>query len=473
MARILLGKPRFLTPDQRGLVPPMGLLYLASVLRQAGHEVRLYDAVTDLDRAHPRFRQLVRTFAPDVVGLGAITFEAGTMEALARAAREEAPSTRIVVGGPHPTSYPLRCARAPGVDAVVVGEGEETLPELVAAWAAGRDGRDVAGTAWVDDAGGLVLGPPRAPIRDLDALPFPAWDLLDLDLYRRHASMANVGWRRYLPIVTSRGCPWRCIYCHQVHGKTFRARSAASVLAEIGEASRRFGIDDFEVVDDVFNLDRKRAMAILDGVASRGRPTALHFPNGVRTDLLDAEQIDLMARAGTQYLAVAVETASPRLQAYIHKNLDLDKVRANAARLVQSGIYVCGFFMLGFPTETLAEARATVDFAVGSPLHQAQFFVVTPFEGTPMFDLCADVLTERGQVVRPEDLDYFKGRCNVSAMTDGELFGLQRAAYRRFYASPVRAWRIFRDHPRRGHLFFYGLLALRKMLPRPRGNVAD
>lgn len=472
MARILLAKPRFFTADQRGLVPPMGLLYLGAVLRAAGHEVRLFDAAEDERPAYPAFRAAARAFAPDVVAFSAITFEASSLLAMARAARETVPAAKVVVGGPHATSYPLRCASHPDIDAVVIGEGERTLPELVDAFAAGRDGHDVPGTVRVDGAGALVHSPPRAPIGDLDALPFPAWDLLDLPLYRRFSSMANVGRRPYLPLVTSRGCPWRCIYCHQVHGKTFRARSPASVLAEIDEVSRRFGIADFEVVDDVFNLDRDRAAAILEGVAARPGRTALQFPNGVRTDLLDDGMIRLMARAGTQYVAVAVESATPRLQRLIRKNLDLDKARANAVKCVDAGLYVTGFFMLGFPTETLAEARATVDFALSSPLHQAQFFVVTPFEGTPLYDACADVLRERGISLRPEDLEYFRGACNVSAMTDAELFGLQREAYRRFYAAPLRVLRILRDHPRKRALFFFGLLAARKMLPRGRGNQA-
>jgi len=399
------------------------------------------------------------------VGFGAITFEAGALATMVRATRQSFPDARIVVGGPHPSAYPHRCVDLPGVDGVVVGEGERTLPELLRAWDAGRDGRDVPGTAWRDGPQGMVLAPPRDPIGDLDTLPLPAWDLLDLDLYRHRPSMANVGFRRYLPIVTSRGCPFRCSYCHQVHGKVFRARSASSVLAEMDEAWERFRIRDFEVVDDVFNLDRGRAAAILEGVASRGRGIRLQFPNGLRTDLLDADLVRLLARAGTQYLAIAVESASPRLQRMVRKNLDLDKVRRNAGLLVDAGMYVTGYFMLGFPTETLDEARATVDFALASPVHQAQFFRVTPFEGTPLYEASLDVMRSRGIHAGPQQLEYFNGRCNVSAMTDHQLFGLQRSAYRRFYGSPRRLVRILGRHPRRRHLFFYGLLALRRMIP--------
>jgi radical SAM superfamily enzyme YgiQ (UPF0313 family) len=276
--------------------------------------------------------------------------------------------------------------------------------------------------------------------------------------------MAGVGRRPYLTLVTSRGCPYRCAYCHAVHGKRYRARSPAAVLAEIDALASRHGIREFEILDDAFNLDYGRTAEILEGLASRRPPVRLLFPNGVRTDLLDEEQIARLRRAGTVFLSVAVETAVPRLQALVRKDLRLDAVRRNIDAAVGSGIYVNGFFMLGFPTETLAEARETVEFAVRSRLHQALFFNVVPFAGT---DLAA--AAGGADPVLAGDaasLDYHRARVNVSAMTDAELFGLQRSAYLRFYADPRRILRIAAAHPRRRSLPRNLAMTLLKLLPR-------
>ncbi|MBI5478789.1 MAG: B12-binding domain-containing radical SAM protein [Deltaproteobacteria bacterium] len=469
MARILLAKARFTTFDQYGLVPPLGLMYLAAALRHAGHQVHIYESECRWRDLH-RFRAALTAFRPDIVGLSAITMEAQVMEGMAATTHAALPGVPIVVGGPHATAYPEWCLRVPAIDYVVLGEGEQSLPALVEVLIRGGRPEALAGVASRGPAGEPSFGPPPEPIRDLDALGFPAWDLIDIDLYARHRSMSLMGHRRYMPLVTSRGCPYRCIYCHQVHGKRFRARSPVNVVAEVEELHRRHGIRDFEVVDDIFNFDRARMQEILERVAAlTWRPT-LHFPNALRADLLDEAQIRWLRRAGTLYLSLAVETATPRLQRLIRKNLRLEEVRRNIESAVHHGMFVNGFFMLGFPTETAEEARATADFAVHSPLHAALFFIVTPFAGTELYQMAKAIVRRRGIPEAFEDFDYYRGTANVSAMTDQELFAIQRGAYVRFYAAPRRVLRILWHHPRRWQLFPDGLRALVRMLPRSRGN---
>jgi hypothetical protein len=184
--------------------------------------------------------------------------------------------------------------------------------------------------------------------------------------------------------------------------------------------------------------------------------------------MLDEGQIKALRRAGTFYLCAAVETASPRLQKLIKKHLKVERVEENIRLAVREGMYVRGFFMLGFPTETYDEARSTVDLALRSPLHEGLFFIVTPFAGTALYELYQETMRERGLLeMVPEDTGYHHGNFNLSAMSDAELFGLQRRAFRRFFLDPRRALRIAARHPAKLELLRYGMLTALKMLPHP------
>ncbi len=470
MARVLLAKARFLNEPGMGAVAPLGALYIASVLREAGHQVRLFDAG---ELWNPRlFREALRDFRPHVVGLSAITIEARVMEQMARVSRDELPETPIIVGGPHATAYPQRCARNPDIDYVVLGEGELTALELVRALTqGGLDPQGVAGIAYCGAEGQVVFTEPRAAITDVDSIPFPAWDLMNFDLQARTRAMSSVGARRHMLLFTSRGCPFKCIYCHEVQGKKFRARSPENVLKEMRALKTQWGINDFEVVDDIFNFDRARMLDILDRIVVSKLEPALHFPNALRTDMLDEGQIKALRRAGTFFLCAAVETASPRLQKLIKKHLKIERVEENIRIAVREGMYVRGFFMLGFPTETLDEARSTVDLALRSALHEALFFIVTPFAGTALYELYQETMRDRGLLgsleLDPEDSGYHHGHFNLSAMSDAELFGLQRNAFRRFFLDPRRALHIAKRHPAKLELLRYGMITLLKMLPHP------
>lgn len=469
MARVLLIKARFLTPDNQGIVPPLGIMGLASYLRsERGHEVRIVEtgfresAPGDVDRA-------LRGFRPHLVGVSALTLESPSMRRIAAQAKGWNPEVPVVVGGPHASSYPEEILQDPHVDYVVLGEGERTLLELLDALEGGSDPEGVPGIAY-RGGGSVRTTPPRAPLAEpeLDRLPFPAWDLVDLGGYARHKSMSTMGLRPYMALFTSRGCPYRCTYCHVNFGKEFRGRSPENVLREIGELVERHGIRDFEFIDDIFNWDLPRAKRILDGIAARYPGTRIHFPNGLRCDRLDDEFLLKAKAAGLTFLCVAVETASLRLQGLIKKNLHLDRIRWTIETATRMGIFTNGFFMMGFPTETRAEILDTIDFAVRSRLHQALFFIVTPFRGTELHARHQDAIRRRPESF--SDYDYFRADFNMSTLPDEELFALQRLAWRRFYLSPRRAWRILRDHPRKRFLPRMAWMALRKIFAFTRGN---
>jgi len=358
----------------------------------------------------------------------------------------------VVFGGPYPSSDPELALGDPCVDAAVTGEGEETFNELVRVIAGeGPRWREpgtlgaVAGLAFMQEGAVRRTGA-RAPIEDLDSLPTPAWDLIDYRRYWRRGGMASVGKRPYLTMFTSRGCPYRCVFCHNIFGKTFRARSPESVAGEAAELMR-LGAGDIEILDDIANYRQERFDRMLELMLERGLHPALSFPNGVRADLLSESSVDLLKKVGTGEISVAVETASPRLQKLLRKNISLDKVSRAIDMMAARRIFTRGFFMLGLPTETEQEIRATARFARQSRLHLALFFTPNPYPGTELYTMFAEA-GKLPAAARPGDYDYFGSAFNGSQVTAALYRRLYRQAYYGFYLNPLRAMRIARDRPR-------------------------
>ncbi|ACL06434.1 Radical SAM domain protein [Desulfatibacillum aliphaticivorans] len=431
MTKILLIKPTSGNAAHIQASPPLGLMYLASALKaQGGYDVRILDMRL---HAEPMSFALktARGMAPGIAGISAFSLESSTVHELAAGLKALPKPPMVIAGGPYPTSGPDDVLSDPNIDLAVLGEGEETFPAVVRFLESGQGVlEDIPGLAFRRD-GKIVKTAPAQEIQNMDALAFPAWDLIDINAYAKAERFANVRKNRYMPVFTSRSCPYQCIYCHRIFGKGFRPRSPENVADEIEALVRRHGVREIEIVDDIFNLNAERAEAICDLIISRGLKIKISFPNAMRADLLNFRLLKKLKKAGVHFSGIAVETGSPRLQKLIKKNLDLTKVNESINMAFDLGITTVGFFMLGFPSETRDELLATVDFACRSRLNFATFFVVTPFEGTPLYDLCLPKLNKMGA---PEDMDYHRNACNFSEVPDEEFFRIRHQAYRRFYS---------------------------------------
>ena len=439
--KVLLIKSSNLKARSKGATPPLGLMYIASYIRQTRHdEVKIIDTRLYKEPLKEVYNTILK-FQPDIVGIGALTFEAQAMYHIAHLVKQLT-DIPVVVGGPHPTSVPQEVINNQDIDVAVIGEGEITFKELLDALEAGKDLTMVDGIVYRDHDM-VKINKSRAYIDNLDELPFPAWDSAELEKYVNIYSINGIRFRPYMVLQTSRGCPFHCTYCHNIFGKTFRARSAENVLAEMEMLVKDYGIHDFIFLDDIPNLEKDRIKAILLGMITRNWKTNLYFTNGVRADMLDEEIIHLMKKAGTVEIAVAVETVSPRLQKMVKKNLNLEKVARMIDICVDSGMFVTGFFMLGFPTETEEELRATVDFACKSRIHQGLFFLVNPFGDTEL----ARQIASMGKMpanLKSEDFDYHSIPFNASSMPDKTLHRIYSMAWIRFYFNPDRIVRILK-----------------------------
>jgi len=465
MSKVLLIKPRLLNIEYTGITHPLGLMYIGATLKKAGHEPKIHDCAPDHKDLHLLQRTL-RDWKPDFIGISIIITELEEMKKIMRIIRKILPEVPVTFGGPWPTANPEESIKIWGADFVVLGEGEKVFPELIDAINNGSPTESIPGIASrIHDR--VKINPTlHLTEEELNTMPLPAWDLLDHNLYASMHSMDCVGFRPYMTLITSRGCPYQCAYCHRTMGKSFRKRSAESVLTEMTRLRFEYGFKDFEIIDDCFNLDRERMVKILTGIKNHLRGVKLYFPNGVRADMLTPEDMILFKKAGTVSICFAIETSSPRLQKFIHKNLNIDKAVRTINASVKAGIYTTGFFMIGFPTETYEEASATVDFAIHSSLHRAYFFNPKPFEGTELATMAKDILKSRNYNIKGCDhTNYFISSLNFSAMSDNELQTLFQRAYRRFYLSPGRVIRTVLHHPRIFSLPRYALITLLKLRP--------
>lgn len=440
--RILLIKATVIKPEVEGAFPPVGALYIASsILHNRKTEVKVVDTSFKDFQVHNLYKTF-QEFRPDLVGISAITPEAESLDAIAEVTRQLLPHATIVAGGPHPTYYTRQVLRSGNVDYVVLGEGEETILELLDALEGKRDIDQVAGIAYRVN-GDMIQTPPRPPLLNLDAIPFPAWELIEVERYTRLPTMSvRISHNPYMVIVTSRGCPFKCFYCHDMHGKSFRGRSPENIVEEMTWLKNRFFVNEFEIIDDIFNFDLRRAIKTFDLIIEKQLDVKLRFPNGIRADICTDEFLEKFRQAGGQYTAVAIESASQRLQRLMKKYLNHQKVEKTIAKASELGIFTLGFFMLGFPSETREEIEQTIQWALHSDLDAALFNIVTPYEGTELSTAFKEVLP------REEDLSYYHFRfvpVSLCDLSPEELRKRVQRAYTAFYLSRKR---LFKKAPR-------------------------
>jgi len=337
-------------------VPPLGLMYLASSSRAAlpNIEVRIVESSLSCPDDEG-FQRILREFQPDVVGLRSIAFFLEELQRIASLVRMHSDAT-LIVGGPIVKAYKRRLFdEVPEVEIAVQGEGEQVFVELLS----GASASTVAGVLY-RKGDEVVENAERAESANIDSLPIPAYDLIDIDRYQSQLSYAY-NHRRQGVLLTSRGCVYSCTYCFS-HWKGIRLRSATSIFQEIAELYDRHGIRDFYIVDDIFNVDVKRALDLFDRIEAAGFKLRMYFVNGLRADITSEKFVDRAMDAGAVWFTYAVESATEEIQRLVRKNLNLEKARRIIAYTQRQNVAVNISTMYGFPTETREMAQRTLDW---------------------------------------------------------------------------------------------------------------
>ncbi len=391
---------------------PLGLLYLAAQLELEGHQVEIFDALLtaelhESDTPGERhfgetwdgIARVIRRSRPDIIGIGNIfSSQSENTKTVAAIAKNVYPDIPTVVGGPHASACSKDMLEDRNVDFVVVGEGEYVMGRIIAY---------LQGTGALSDIKGVLsrykgqtienIVPER--IEELDKLPFPAYHLYDIERFfylQTHGYCARpIGYgNREVSIITSRGCPYNCVFCsiHPAMGKKWRAHSAEYVLRHIAYLKERYNIDLIHFEDDNFSLNRQRYDAILDGMTANKLDIKWDPTNGLRADSLDEEAIRKAMKTGCQYIVIAIESGVQRvLDEVIDKKLRLDKVVEIARICKRLKIELYAYYVIGFPGETLREVEQTFLFARRMLLKYSLFpqvAIAAPVWGSRLHELC-------------------------------------------------------------------------------------
>jgi len=377
--KVLLFNPPNPDPPPAYFGPPYGLSLLGAILKARGDAVvgRDFDRVATPDMLSEA-AALVRAERPDLVGVSCQSSNRAAVSSLVGHLKALSPGLRVVVGGAFASTDPELVLRRTGADWAAVGDGEETLPELVAALSSGADPRAVPGLVWLED-GAARFAPERKPFTDLDSLPSPDFDLFDaaenLRRFRRPRAEALAGpvtaaGRRCLAmhsaimLLSSRGCVYRCVFCPM---STFRGaprlHSPAYFVRQVAEMAGRYRWRDFVFGDNFFTRDRGRVLEIC--ALLRREAPGIQWICMTRADAMDPELAREMAAAGCREISYGIESGSPRVQKAIGKRLDLELVPAAFAATRAAGMQAVLMLMVGNPGDDLESTRETAAFLRG------------------------------------------------------------------------------------------------------------
>ncbi|MDY7036864.1 MAG: radical SAM protein [Thermodesulfobacteriota bacterium] len=443
----LLSSP-FVVPEPylfHSVAPPLGLLYIASTLRDKGHDVSIIDLIAanpfkkrSLSDGINRFgltnEDVIKELdgqSPDVIGVSIMFINSfGASVSLLNSIADNFPDAVLVAGGHAATvAYADLFQSVEGLDAVALGEGEWSFPEwLGQSVMKGRlKGHPSIATRNTWNSG---KDHTSAIVEDIDSLPMPSHDLA-LNKYGNYTSY---------PICTSRGCPRNCIFCsvHTLCGRRWRTRNLKDISKEIDYLSREFEIDSFYITDDNFSLDPFRVIDFCKDLNKLGVHIRWNCLSGITPETISYDMLQSMKESGCEALSLAVESANEYIQKKIGKKVSLKKVRKIIAWCREMGIFTNGMFIIGIPGETKETVEESLDFALDARFDGISVAIATPFPGTRLYDEC----TTKGYLVERDVGNYNLRESLISTpqLTAKELKALQTYFLRKYeedYRGPL------------------------------------
>ncbi|MBN2381893.1 cobalamin-dependent protein [bacterium] len=464
---ILLSQP--LLKGWKQAMPDLGLAFLAVALQQNGFRVEFLDCICQ-DITETEFFNFVRERQFGAIGFKLFSMDMDTVRRWTDTIRQICPQTIVLLGGPHPSCSPDDVLETfPSVDFAFRGEAEEGLPRLLELLETGTLAPEqlsgVPGLIYRQD--GSVRVNEQGQIQDLATLGLPAWELMDPRAYQHFENLWIFQKRPVVaPLHISRGCPFSCGFCsaHTISGRKVRFRPIELVIEEIKLLHRNYGVEEFHITDDYFSSQREYVLKFCQALERLDFDISWCCPIGIRIEALTPEIVRAMEKAGCYGTSVGIESGSTRILKLINKQIKIDQVRQNLEMIAQETNWLIqGFFILGLPSETREEIKATIDFACSLPLHLAAFSPFRVSKGTALYDYLIEqneISEVNWSAVNVDQIGYAP-----KGMTIPELITLRRQAYVKFYSKPSRAFALLKQlrYPRQRKVFFE--MAKRRLLP--------
>lgn len=333
--------------------PPLGVLYVATSLK-GFYPVQAFDPVAK-KMGIPQTIEALVAMKPTILGISCQTYRIYPCAEIAKQVKARLPDTIIVIGGPHTTAYPVETFELPGVDYVVVGDGDTSLKLLTDALAAGDESMlsQVPGLIYKKDE--KMVRNPLANNADLDSIPIPDRDLLDIKDYYTAAD----GDSEIITMISSRGCPFKCVYC-DVLEKQYRFRSPKSVADEMEHIAKKYNDPVIHIFDDTYNLTKKRVVEISKEIIRRG--IKVKWTTRARVSPFDDEMVSVMAQSGLKRAHFGVESGSPLSLQKILKGVRVEHIEKAFELCRKYGVESLAYFIIGFDWETKKEIKETIQF---------------------------------------------------------------------------------------------------------------
>ncbi len=358
--------------------PPLGLAYLASVARSKGHDARIVDSLVE-NLTFEEVRKIMEQYSPDMVAITSTTSMIPDAYEVAKIAKNISQDTATIIGGPHVTFVPEQTLQeSQNIDYVVKGEGENPFSGILDIIEKKKDPKEIRGIAY-RNGNRILNNPPEVLISDVDSIPEPSWDLLPMDKY-------EIDNTQFGTIMTSRGCPYNCIFCSSSlqFGKQWRGHSVERVIDELKTLRYKYNKRDIEFLDDTFTLNMKRAMELTDRIYKEG--IDIRWSASARVNLFNADIAKNMKRAGAHTVYFGIESGSQKILDFIGKGTTLDLAKSSVRKANDAGLYTLGSFIIGFPDDTIKDVKTTIKFSKSIGVTVAQFTIATPYPGTRLWD---------------------------------------------------------------------------------------
>jgi len=424
--------------EMESIYPRISIASLAAYILQNNINVSIIDPQAS-DLSPEDVKDRVRKLNPNFVGISAFTEEIHDANYTAELVKQIDPNITTVIGGPHSSAMPIETLKEfKFFDIAVFGEGEQTLVDIVSE----KELKAIKGIAYRFGKE-VKLNEKRSLITNLDSLPFPAWQLYNLDRYRGKSLSSGFGkkdGKLELQVESARGCPFNCIFCYRIAGRMIRFKSPQRVVDEVERNVNEFRATKIHFVEGTFGVNKDLAIETCNEIIRRKLNKKITWSTGGRVDVVTEELLSKMKEAGCEYIGFGVESGVPELLKIMGKNTTLDQI-VNAFKLCKKiKIKSEAEFIIGHPFENEETVLKTIEFAKNLEANHATFAIMVPFPGTTVREMARDGVG--GLKILSNDWRIYGkqigGSLELEILPLKKLIKLQAKAYKTFYFTPKR-----------------------------------